>query len=222
MDAGRASRFIQCRARNQRFPQIVVDARRPERPRERFLASPFSVVRVEVSPDSRYAVFTARDLAAKDPLASRNTDFYLVDLKGDRTPQPLEKSLFAKGFAKISPDGHWLAYVSNESGRLEVYLRPFPGGGAHVQISADGGSDPRWEKDSRGIIYHNADQFLRARLAIGSSVTVTRRDLLFTGPYTGYDLLPNGGFVALRPGSADAEIIVVTNFISELKAKQGK
>jgi Tol biopolymer transport system component len=189
-------------------------------PAERFLTTTFSIVRVELSPDSLYAVFTSIDLTAKVPAASR--DIYLVNLKGDRTPQPLEKSPFGQIHPKISPDGHWMVYESNESGRVEVYLRPFPGGGAHVQISADGGNDPRWEKDSRGIIYHNADQFLRARLAIGSSVTVTRRDLLFTGPYTGYDLLPNGGFVALRPGSADADIIVVTNFISELKAKQAK
>ena len=123
---------------------------------------------------------------------------------------------------KISPDGHWLAYVSDESGHLEVYVRPFPAGGAHLQVSADGGSDPRWEKDSHGIVYRNADRFMSARLAIGGNVTVTQRDLLFTGPYTGYDLLPNGGFVALRPGSADAEIIVVTNFFAELKANQGK
>jgi hypothetical protein len=46
--------------------------------------------------------------------------------------------------------------------------------------------------------------------------------LLFTGPYAGYDLSPNGTLVALRPGSADAEIIVVTNWIAELKAKLGK
>jgi DNA-binding winged helix-turn-helix (wHTH) protein/Tol biopolymer transport system component len=182
-------------------------------PAERFITAPFSVTRVEVSRDSHYAVLTVLDLNLK-------RDLYLVDLKGDRTPQPLEKSPFSKMGPKISPDGRWLVYESDESGRFEVYLRPFPGGGAHMQISADGGIDPRWEKDSRGIVYRNGDQFLRARLAIGSSITVTQRDLLFTGPYTGYDLLPNGGFVALRRG--DAEIIVVTSFISELKTKQGK
>ena len=60
----------------------------------------------------------------------------------------------------------------------------------------------------------------RARLAICSDITVTQRDLLFAGPYIGCELLSNGGFVALRRG--DAEIIVVTNFICELKAEQGK
>jgi len=88
-------------------------------------------------------------------------------------------------------------------------------------VSADGGSDPRWEKDSHGIVYRNADRFLKARLAIGANIAVTQRDVLFTGPYTGYDRLPNGNFIALRPGSADAEIIVVTNWIGELKAKLG-
>jgi serine/threonine-protein kinase len=189
-------------------------------PAERFLSSPIAIRQVELSPDSRYAVVNTYNPESSS--ATYRLDLCLVDLKGDRKLQPLERSSFSEFSPQISPDGHWLMYVSDESGRDEVYLRPFPGGGAHVQLSADGGKDPRWEKDSRGIIYRNADQFLRARLAVGSSVTVTRRDVLFTGPYTGYDLLPNGGFVALRPGSADAEIIVVTNFISQLKAEQEK
>jgi Tol biopolymer transport system component len=113
-------------------------------------------------------------------------------------------------------------YVSDESGHDEVYVRPFPAGGAHVQVSADGGTNPRWEKDSLGIVYRNADRFMKARLAIGANVAVTQRDLLFTGPYADYDLSPNGTIVALRPGSADAQIIVVTNWIAELKAKLGK
>jgi DNA-binding winged helix-turn-helix (wHTH) protein/Tol biopolymer transport system component len=183
---------------------------------ERFIATPLSVTRVTLSLDSRYAVLTT-------PYEKGQRGFYVVDLKGDRVPKPLETSpSFQLMLPDISPDGHWMVYESDESGRFEVYLRPFPVGGAHLQVSVDGGRDARWEKDSHGIIYHNANQFMRARLAIGSSVTVTQRDLLFTGPYTGYDLMPNGGFIALRPESADAEIIVVTNFISELKAKQAK
>ena len=63
---------------------------------------------------------------------------------------------------------------------------------------------------------------MKARLDIGANLTVSKRDLLFSGSYSGYDLLPNGSIVALRPASADAEIIVVTNWIAELKAKLGK
>jgi dipeptidyl aminopeptidase/acylaminoacyl peptidase len=176
---------------------------------------PIPISRTVLSPDSRYAVVTAIDPAT-------GSDLYLVDLKSDRKPQPLEKSAFDETSPAISPDGRWLAYVSDESGYDEVYVRPFPAGGAHVQVSADGGSDPRWEKDSHGIVYRNAERFMKARLAIGASVAVTQRDLLFTGPYDTYDRAPNGTIVALRPGSADAEIIVVTNWIGELKAKLGK
>jgi Tol biopolymer transport system component len=166
-----------------------------------------------MSPDSRYAVVNSY---------GPTLDIYLVDLKGDRKPQPLEQSAFNEGSPAVSPDGRWMAYVSDESGHNEVYVRPFPAGGAHVQVSSDGGDDPRWERDSHGIVYRKADRFMKARLTIGASIAVTQRDLLFTGPYTGYDLSPNGAIVALRPGSADAEIIVVTNWIAELKAKLGK
>ena len=184
-------------------------------PAERFIAMPIPIARTVLSPDSRYAVITTVDPKARN-------DLYLVDLKGDRKPQLLEQSLFNATSPAVSPDGRWLVYVSDESGHDEVYVRPFPAGGAHVQVSADGGTNPRWEKDSLGIVYRNADRFMKARLAIGANVAVTQRDLLFTGPYADYDLSPNGTIVALRPGSADAQIIVVTNWIAELKAKLGK
>jgi Tol biopolymer transport system component len=184
-------------------------------PAEQLIVMPIPIEQTVLSPDSRYAVVTAID-------PTTGYDLYLVDLKGDRKPQPLEQSLFNERSPAVSPDGRWLVYVSDESGHNEVYVRPFPTGGAHLQVSADGGIDPRWEKDSHGIVYRNADRFMKVRLAIGANVAVTQRDLLFTGPYIGYDLSPNGTFVALRPGSADAEIIVVTNWIAELKAKLGK
>lgn len=184
-------------------------------PAERLIAMPNPIQQIVISPDSRYAVLTVRDPKAELGL-------YLVNLKGDRKPQPLETAPFDESSPEISPDGHWLTYVSDESGHHEVYVRPFPGGGAHVQVSADGGSDPRWGKNSREIVYRNADQFVIARLGSGGNVVVAQRDVLFSGPYYGYDLLPNGGIVALRPGSVDAEIIVVTNFVAELKAKLGK
>ena len=69
-------------------------------PAERFLTTPFSISRVVLSPDSRYAVLTVPDQNGK-------RDLYLTDLKGDRTPQPLEKSSFNNMGPKISPDGHW-------------------------------------------------------------------------------------------------------------------
>jgi Tol biopolymer transport system component len=184
-------------------------------PPERLVAMPIPIRKIVLSPDSRFAVMEVRDSPNIHAL-------YVVDLKGDRKPVPLEHSSFDSEDPRISPDGHWLTYVFDESGHREVYLRPFPGGGAHVQVSTDGGDDPRWEKDSCSIVYRNADQFIKARLAVGPGIAVVQRDLLSSGPYDGYDVGPNGSIVALRPDSADAEIIVVTNWIAELKAKLGK
>jgi dipeptidyl aminopeptidase/acylaminoacyl peptidase len=185
-------------------------------PAERLIAMPIPIARTVLSPDSRYAIVTAID-----PTTHKD-DLYLVDLKGDHKPQPLERSSFDEAGPAVSPDGRWLAYVSNESGHNEVYVRPFPATGPHVQVSADGGSDPRWEKGSHGIVYRNGDRFMKARLAIGASIAVAERGVLFTGPYTDYDLSQDGTIVALQPGSAGAEIIVVTNWLSELKAKRAK
>ena len=185
-------------------------------PPERLAALPIPIGRLAFSPDGRYLVLSGNDPKTK-------YDLYLVDLKGDRKPVLLEQSPANDVQPAVSPDGHWLAFVSDESGRYEVYVRPFPANGAHVQISSDGGTEPRWEKDSRGIVYSNEARLMKARLNVGATVTVVQRDSVFTlitDTYTRYyDMSPAGAFVMLRPESVDAEIIVVTNWIAELKAK---
>jgi Tol biopolymer transport system component len=186
-------------------------------PPEQVFVAPSAINRAVLSPDSRYAVVSAFDSRTK-------SDLYLVDLKDDRKPQPLEQSPFNESSPAISPDGRWLAYVSDESGRSEIYIRPFPASGAHVLVSSDGGTDPRWEKDSRGIVYRSGDRFIRAALTAGATVVVTQRTLLFSyatgfGANYNYDLSPNGTIVALRPSSVEAELIVVANWVEEIKAQ---
>ena len=195
-------------------------------PAERLVATPMLVVQTVFSPDSRYVVV--------DGFAPKTKyDLYLVDLMGDRKAEAIVQSTFNETMPAISPNGRWLAYVSDESGREEVYVRPFPRGPSRVQVSAGGGSEPRWAQDANAIVYREANWFVKARLAIGAAVSVARRDSLFSGTYKSsgnayiplipeFDVFANGTIVALRPGSADAEVIVVTNWIGELKAKLAK
>jgi hypothetical protein len=79
---------------------------------------------------------------AQDPNAPPKVT--VVALQGDHKPQPLDNTKYAQGSPKFSPDGHWLAYCSNESGTAQVYVQAFPGPGAKIQVSNDGGTDSVW------------------------------------------------------------------------------
>jgi eukaryotic-like serine/threonine-protein kinase len=79
----------------------------------------------------------------------------VLPLAGDRTPRPPDTTRYAQGSPKISPNGHWLAYCSNESGQPQVYVQAFPGPGAKIQVSADGGTDPVWRRTGEELFYRN-------------------------------------------------------------------
>jgi len=81
---------------------------------------------------------------------------------GDRKPFPYLQSQFDESEGKFSPDGRWVAYVSNESGRNEIYVQSFPLAGAKFQISTGGGTEAQWRKDGTELFYVAADQMLMA------------------------------------------------------------
>jgi hypothetical protein len=98
--------------------------------------------------------------------------------------------------------------VSNESGKDQVYVRPVPGPGARVQISVAGGDEPTWSRDGRALYYVEGSHLMAARVSETSSLTVTRRDTMFTvggdrarfrlePTILSYDVFPGGGFVFL-------------------------
>ena len=80
-------------------------------------------------------------------------DLVVVPLSGDRKPMPFLQSEFDEGHARFSPDGRWVAYTSNESGRPEVYVQPFPASGGKWQVSTGGGILPMWRGDGRELFY---------------------------------------------------------------------
>ena len=87
------------------------------------------------SPDGRVLVFTIGD-------PKNGGDLWTLSLEGDRKPKPVIQTQFSEQEATLSPDGRWIAYRSNSSGRIEVYVQPFPNLTAKWQISADGGNEP--------------------------------------------------------------------------------
>jgi serine/threonine-protein kinase len=100
------------------------------------------------SRDGRYLISTP-----VRPIGSQG-DIFITDLGPPAATRPLLQTRFDESGPALSPDGKWLAYQSNETGRLEVYVRPFPDiDGGKVQVSADGGNEPRWSQDGRELFY---------------------------------------------------------------------
>ena len=85
-----------------------------------------------------------------------------MPLVGERKPVPVAQTSFDEREGQFSPDGRWVAYVSNETGRDEVYVRPFPAQGGKSQVSAAGGVDPRWRRDGQELFYVAPDGHLMA------------------------------------------------------------
>jgi serine/threonine-protein kinase len=150
---------------------------------------------------------------------------------GDTVNIPLVATAANEYAPRFSPDGHWLAYTSDESGRPEVYVRPFPGNGPRIQISTDGGNQAVWSGDSRRIFYRNGSAFMAADVAgSGSTLSVAARRKLFEGSFYGddptalsatYDVSPDGHnlLVGRSIGEGGDEIIVWTGWLQELEAQ---
>jgi serine/threonine-protein kinase len=149
---------------------------------------------------------------------------------GDTTLVPLVNSPALEGKMAVSPDGRWLAYVSEESGELEVYVRPFPdAGSARWQVSVAGGSDPVWSRDGRELFYISAtNEMMSAEVARGEAFSISPPKALFpTGPYSfvpavpAFDVHPDGRFMLLRettPAERN-ELILVQNWVGEMEER---
>ncbi len=107
------------------------------------------------SPDGRFILYVSVG-------PSKGNDLLVLPLTGDRKPFPILQTQFSEPEGRISPDGRWVVYLSNESGRNEVYVAPFPGPGGKWQISTAGGYFPRWRHDGSEIFYLTPDRRLVA------------------------------------------------------------
>ena len=155
---------------------------------------------------------------------------------GERKPYVFLQGDFNVGEGRFSHDGRWLAYTSDESGRAEVYVTPFPGGGSKWQVSVTGGSSPRWRRDGKELFYLAADSELMAAEvdASGSVFQVGTVHSLFhlllrTGPsrldlspssgQIGYDAAPDGKWFVVNspPTGSPPPITLITNWAAELK-----
>ena len=99
---------------------------------------------------------------------------------GDRTPFPYLQTDFVESHGQFSPDGRWIAYASDESGRAEVYIQSFPIGNGKWQVSTAGGDQPQWRGDGKELFYIAADRNLTAvAIGGGTALEVGRPEALF-------------------------------------------
>ena len=131
---------------------------------------------------------------------------------------------------RFSPDGRYIAYASDESGRSEIYVRPYPGPGGKWQVSADGGGEPVWSSAGRELFYRNGNKMMVVDVTTQGAFSAGKPKKLFEGPYVpsprsfpDYDVAPDGQhFLMLKPSEqsqAAGQINVVLNWFEDLKQK---
>jgi serine/threonine-protein kinase len=155
------------------------------------------------------------------------SDIWYRHLAGDTTVKAVATTPFTENSPRVSPNGQWVAYQSNESGEAEVVVQPFPGPGAHVTVSIGGGTGPVWSRDGRRLFYMNRRKLMVASVTTSPPFTVTTREVLFEADYVqslghaSYDVAPDGkSLLMLSPvGGNNESIVVIENWASELHAR---
>ena len=116
-------------------------------------------------------------------------DIGMLSMEGDSKLNPLLDEKYNELQAKISPNGRWMAYTSNQSGHYEVYVRPFPDVDKEQwQVSTSGGDSPLWSPDGRELFYRNDDGVMMVRVKTDASFGLKTPKILFEGEYIRSDL----------------------------------
>jgi Tol biopolymer transport system component len=117
------------------------------------------------SPDGRFLLY-----ADLDPKGTGNWELWALPMDGDRKPFPVVRTNFDEDSAQFSPDGKWLAYQSNESGRYEINIRLFPGPGDPIRVSTNGGAQARWRRDGKELFFIALDgKLMSVPMRLGSN-----------------------------------------------------
>jgi serine/threonine-protein kinase len=172
-----------------------------------------------VSPDNQWLVYRTA------PGAKYPRDILAVRLR-DRAVTPLVTGPNTESLPRVSPNGKWLAYQSNETGRFEIYVRPFPAAGARVQVSDNGGTETIWGRDGRSLYYRGpVGEVVRVDVTTAESFSIGARTVQLSGDYLtdashpNWDIAPDGRFLMLKRAGAESQTIVVHNWARELREK---
>jgi Tol biopolymer transport system component len=177
------------------------------------------------SSDGRFILHRALD-------PTTNVELWVLPVGGDAKATPFIKAPFGVSQGQFSPDGRWVAYASNESGRWEIYVAPFPGPGGNWKVSSAGGSEPRWRRDGNEIFYLAPDAKLMA-LDVKEGPTfeadvprplfqTRRREHISSSDLFSYDVSPDGQRFLVNTDVGEATsppLTVVLNWTAGLKKR---
>ncbi|HVX41957.1 MAG TPA: hypothetical protein VHB25_20515, partial [Gemmatimonadaceae bacterium] len=173
-----------------------------------------------VTPDDRNLVYQVDDAGADQ------ADIMYRALQGDTTSHPIAASHFVEAQARVSPDGKWVAYVTDASGTSQVVVQPFPGPGGVVQVSVGGGTEPVWSRDGHRLFYRDGHNVVAATVSTSGGFAVTGRTdvipdhyVFATAPHANYDVSPDGTRLLVIRGTVTPEYDVVYGFGTELRAR---
>ena len=184
---------------------------------ERLTTGSFRVLSSSWSPDEKQMAFSATH-------PDSGEDIWIMRMVGDRSPEPFLQTQANESAPDFSPDGHWIAYSSDQSGRDEIYIRSSSGSGGRRQVSTDGGLLPRWRADGREIFYIADGNMMVVETEVGEKLTLGIPRKLFdirTGQFALYDVTPDGQrFVMVDTSESKpppTEIVLVQNWSEELE-----
>jgi Tol biopolymer transport system component/tRNA A-37 threonylcarbamoyl transferase component Bud32 len=196
-------------------------------PAQRIAATYSGIGEGFVSPDGRWIITRTETGTPGDG------DIFAMQVGVDTAPKPIIATRFQELAPALSPDGRWLAYSSNETGRAELYVRPFPEASAgKIQVSTEGGTVPRWGHTGDELFYIDAaGELIAARVRLAPDFGVLGQARLFStvgfttmAEHATYDVSPDGRrFIMLRPGAAagssdeEPRLILVQNFLADLQ-----
>jgi Tol biopolymer transport system component len=159
----------------------------------------------------------------------------MLSMEGEHTIKPLLREKYSQQYPRISPDGRWMAYTSKETGKTEVYVRPFPEVNKRKwPVSTGGGYSPLWSPDGRELFYYSGDAVMTVPVETQPDFTPGKQRVLFRGsyyrPWAGadnifWDIHPDGKRFLIvkesKPAAAEVprKINVVVNWFEELKQR---
>ncbi len=172
------------------------------------------------TPDGKALVFSQR---GSDKISHLWT-LPMPGAAGQRKPALLHDTMFSESDAQISPDGRYLAYISQESGASEVYVQPFPGPGAKTRISTQGGVAPRWSRNGRELFYWNPGRIgmLAVDVQTGNSFRAgLPRDVVKAFSGSTWDVAPDGNrfLIEVFPSGNNLRMETVVNWFDELRRR---
>jgi len=183
-------------------------------PAARVLAGGLDIFEGVIAPDGQSIVY------------QENSNIGIRQLTGNAAPMMVAATAHLEYQARVSPDGKWIAFVTDESGSEQVVVQAFAGTGVRVQVSTNGGSEPVWSRDGRRLFYRANKKFIAATITSAPTFAVASRDVLFddrfvsaAAPHANYDVSLDGKRLLVLDAVEDAQLFVVHNWGIEVRAQ---